>query len=277
MPDTHSQWSRLDSKALNRLRALIRPWERLVDPHFSGLEHIPDERPRMFIGNHTLFGALDVPLMFFKLLDSHDIYLRPLVDHIHFKIPLWRTLFERMGGLEGTPENCDALIQASESLLIFPGGAREVAKRKNEEYQLVWGERSGFARHALRHGCTILPFAAIGAEDMFHIVADANNYLNSRIGSVLKRFGVREDMLFPLALPRALNAQTFERFYFHILPPIHVPRWEGEENEAFEQMAWMLREQTRESIEMGIEFLKEQRLNDPLRKIPTRRELGKLS
>lgn len=268
-------WQPLDDDAVDAIRSMIRPWERLVDPRFSGLENIPDERPLLFVGNHTLFGALDLPFMFLKLRESHDIQLRVLGDRMHFRVPIWRTFFERIGGIEATPENCDALMRERENILVFPGGAREVAKRQGEQYQLVWGERMGFAKHALRHGCTIVPFAAVGAEDMFTIIADANSYLASRAGKLLKRFGVREDMMFPLALPRRLDAQTFERFYFHMMPPIDVPRWEGDEDEAFAHMAWTIREQTRESVELGISFLQEQRQHDPLRRIPTRRELGR--
>lgn len=267
-------WKRLDADALARARALLSPWERVVDPVFSGLENIPDERPILFVGNHTLFGVLDVPLMFFKLLDDMDIHLRVLIDRLHGRVPLWRTMVERFGGIEGTPENCDQLMQSGECILVFPGGAREVAKRRGEQYKLVWGDRAGFARHALRNGCTIVPFAAIGAEDMFNIVADADSYLTSKVGGLLKRFGVREDVLIPLAIPKALNAQTLERFYFHFMPPIHMPPTEATQGDDFEDMAWMVREQTRESVEMGLEYLLDARQNDPLRKIPTREQIA---
>lgn len=267
-------WKRLDDVALARARALLSPWERVVDPVFSGLENIPDSRPLLFVGNHTLFGVLDVPLMFFKLLDGFDIHLRVLGDRLHFRVPLWRTMLERFGGIEGTPENCDRLMQAGECVLVFPGGAREVAKRRGEQYQLVWGDRAGFARHALRNGCTIVPFAAVGAEDMFHIVADADNYLASRVGGLLKRMGIREDILIPLAIPKQLSAQNIERFYFHFMPPIHVPPADTVAAADFDAMAWTLREHTRESVEMGIEYLLEARKNDPYRTIPSRSELS---
>jgi hypothetical protein len=34
-------------------------------------------------------------------------------------------------------------------VLVYPGGGREVAKRKGEKYQLLWKERVGFARLAI--------------------------------------------------------------------------------------------------------------------------------
>lgn len=272
--DASPQWQRLDEQALRRARALLSPWEKLVDPVFSGLEHIPDDRPLLFVGNHTLFGVLDFPLMFFKLLESHDIHLRALGDRLHFKIPVWRDFLTRFGAAEGTPENCDSLMQAGECVLVFPGGAREVAKRRGETYQLVWKERAGFARHALRNGCTIVPFAAVGAEDMFHIVADADDYKASRVGALLKRIGVRDDVLMPLALPKRLDVKTVERFYFRFMEPIPCPILHDANANLFDELAWELREQTRRRVEAGIQQLLEEREHDPLRRIPTRQELG---
>eukprot|EP00959_Pyramimonas_sp_CCMP1952_P265617 5553482-Pyramimonas_sp.AAC.1 len=39
-----------------------------------------------------------------------------------------------------TPRNCFKLLQAGQAVLLYPGGAREVAKRKNEKYKLLWKE-----------------------------------------------------------------------------------------------------------------------------------------
>jgi len=50
-------------------------------------------------------------------------------------------------------------------VFLFPGGAREALKRKDERYTLIWPEKSEFVRMAARLGATIVPFAAVGAED----------------------------------------------------------------------------------------------------------------
>ena len=65
-------------------------------------------------------------------------------------------------------------MKAGENILLFPGGAREVAKRKGEAYQLVWKKRLGFVRLAVEHSYRILPFASVGQEDAFSIILDAN-------------------------------------------------------------------------------------------------------
>jgi hypothetical protein len=37
-------------------------------------------------------------------------------------------------------------------VLVFPGGGREVTKRKGEAHKVIWKERTGFARMAIEHG-----------------------------------------------------------------------------------------------------------------------------
>jgi hypothetical protein len=101
------------------------------------------------------------------------------------------------------------------SILVFPGGAREVFKRKGEQYRLLWGKRTGFAHLAIEHGYAIVPFSAVGAEDAFDILIDAEELLASPIGPLnpsarssgrRRRAGRARDR--STMLPRP------ERFYF---------------------------------------------------------------
>ena len=171
---------------------LFVPWHWLTAPKSIGIEQVPDRGPLLFVGNHTIFGVLDAPMMFFELYTKRGIFLRSLGDHLHFRIPLWRDLLRRFGVVDGTRENCAQLMRAGESILVFPGGGREVAKRKGEKYKLIWKNRVGFARMAIRFGCPIVPFAAVGAEDAFDILLDANDLMASPLGAILERLGVRD-------------------------------------------------------------------------------------
>ena len=104
----------------------------LAAPHVQGIENIPESRPLLFVGNHSIFGVLDPPLLFAELYERKGIVLRSLGDHLHFQIPGWRDLLFACGAVDGTPEACGALMAARECVLVFPGGGREVAKRKGE-------------------------------------------------------------------------------------------------------------------------------------------------
>jgi len=245
---------------------VLEPWRKLTQPTFIGLERIPAERPLLFVGNHTLFGLLDVPLMIGELWKQKGIYLRGLGDHVHFKVPVWGELLRRFGAVDGTRENCAALMRAGETVLVFPGGAREVAKRKNEHYQLIWKDRLGFARMALRHGCTIVPFAAVGADDAYDIIVDGNEIMQSPIGTLVKKLGIkRDDFILPIArgfagtpLPKP------QRFYFEFAEPIPTSGYPGDDDTS----ARTVRDATRAAIESTIARLLELRDRDPRGRSP---------
>ena len=94
-------------------RALIEPFRRAFSPVFLGLDHVPaGAGPLLFVGNHTLYGALDVPHLFLTLHEEKGIWLRGLGDHAHFSVPVWRRFVTHWGVVDGTPENTAALSAA---------------------------------------------------------------------------------------------------------------------------------------------------------------------
>ena len=80
------------------------------------------------------------------------------------KVPYGRDLLENYGVITGTPENCARLMQNEEHILVFPGGARAAFKRAGEEHQLIWKQRTGFARMAVANKYPITPFFVYGAD-----------------------------------------------------------------------------------------------------------------
>ena len=119
--------------------------------------------------------------------------LRALADSAHFKIPVWRDILsQNFGVVEASRRNCGTLMKQGESLVVYPGGAREICKKRGEQYVLKWADRKGFVRMAMEYGYDIIPVAAVGAEEAFTIIKDANDILNSPFGKFLKFIGVAE-------------------------------------------------------------------------------------
>jgi 1-acyl-sn-glycerol-3-phosphate acyltransferase len=250
---------------MRELVLLLTPFQLLTSPVCYGLHHIPRGRPCLFVGNHTLF-SLDAPMLIAELYSKRGIVIRSLGDHVHFRIPLWRDLLTKFGVIDGTRENCATLMAAGESVLVFPGGAREVFKHKGEKYRLLWGERLGFARMAVRHGYPIVPFAAVGAEDAWDIVLDGDALVPEAARSLLDRLGVRTDAFVPLVrgigptpLPRP------ERLYFWFARPIETRRYDGRHTDGAACAA--VRDRTKRAIEKGIAFLLAKRRRDPEREL----------
>lgn len=236
-------------RAMGWLRALTRPV-------FLGLDDIPDDRPLLFIGNHTMYGVIDVPQLYFGLYRHKGIVLRSTAEKAHYAIPGWRELVSRFGAINGSRENVEAELRAGECVLLFPGGAREAFKRQDQRYQLLWGERVGFARIALATGATVVPFAAVGADDVFDIAVPPERLLEGPLGPLLKR--VRRDLI--PGLPRGqgpAGLPGIRRQYFQFQPAI---RAQGDETEL---NARALRDAVEASVRQGIEGLLAYREADP--------------
>lgn len=159
------------------------------DPSFEGLEELDVSRPAMFVTNHSLVGTLDGTQWVAELYLKKNIFPRSLVDRLHYKMPGWRKLAEDFGFVTGSRENCAAMMQNGESLIVYPGGMRETVKRHGEAYQLTWKERTGFARMAIEFGYDIIPVAQVGAEEAFSIVWDPEEIMASKFGEWLTEKG----------------------------------------------------------------------------------------
>lgn len=242
----------------------LRPFRFLASPALSGLEHIPAERPLLFVGNHGLFGILDAPLLIAELYRATGIILRPLGDDLHFRVPIWGWASRRVGAVAASPEACARLMRAGETILVFPGGAREASKRKGEKYKVVWGGRTGFARLAIEHACTIVPFSCVGIEDAFDILLDADEILASPVGRTLQKLGIRRDLVWPVVkgigptpLPRP------ERLYFRFEPPVETASYGRRASD--EDRCSDLRDRVKTAIEQSIERVLLEREMDPER------------
>ena len=52
---------------------------------------------------------------------------------------------------------------------------------------LIWKKRLGFARLAIESGYPIVPFAAVGAEEMFHVLLDREMPMAAQVSALMRR------------------------------------------------------------------------------------------
>lgn len=246
--------STFNPPSLNALDKRLRLSRWYFAPQLRGAENVDPQRPALFVGNHGLYGLIDSPLFVAELYRQTGVYPRALGDHFHFQIPGWGPLLERFGAVDGTPENCKALMESGQHVLVFPGGGREVAMRKGEEHRLVWKQRTGFARMAIAHGYDIIPFASAGCDYIYDVLFDGDSFKQSRLGKRLLKNAklnhlLRDGDLFmpvsrgvgPTILPKP------EPMWFQIGKPIPTTRWAGQEGD--KAACWELREEVAASIE----------------------------
>ena len=245
-----------NSKIIKMISALQRYYFR---PTFLGAENLNPQKPAMYVGNHTIYGVLDSPILIDYLFNEHKIAVVSLADHIHFHLPIWKEVVKRVGGVDGIQEYAKEAMRQGYSILVFPGGGREVIKRKGEAYQLIWKQRFGFLKLAQEFGYDIAPFVALGGDEVFELGFDVNVLLkqkwfnkllsNKKIGSFLRQGEVIPSIpthIIPKRIP----------FYFKFMPRLAIDQIETME----ELIAF--RDDLQQLIYAEIESLKQVRESD---------------
>jgi len=236
-------------------------------PEYLHLERADAARPTLFVGNHSLYGVLDVLLFADGLYRERGICLRSLADRNHFRIPAWRDFVVLTGAVLGTRRNCAELMRRGEHILVFPGGAREVFKHRGEAYRLIWKERYGFVQLAIEHGYPITPYATVGAEEAFDLLLDSRHYMATPLGRYLRRSGLAERHLrggeeFP-PLVRGLGPTVIprpEKLYFSIGRRIETTAYRGRARDP--EVLREVRERVRRSLAGLIAGLRLHRARD---------------
>lgn len=245
-----------NSKLLRVISALQRYYFR---PTFLGAENLNPQKPAMYVGNHTIYGVLDSPILIDYLYNEHKIAIVSLADHMHFHIPVWKEVVKRVGGVDGVQAYARQAMQQGYSILVFPGGGHEVIKRKGEAYQLIWKQRYGFLKLAQEFGYDIVPFVALGGDEVFELGFDVNVLLrqkwfnkilsNPKIGSFL-----RNGEVIP-SIPKHIIPKRIP-FYFKFMPRLSI-----DQIETMEDMV-QFRDGLQQLIYAEIEALKVYRDND---------------
>lgn len=143
---------------------------RLLRVEVTGLERIPEGRA-LLVTNHA-FG-FDAAFLMALIEARTGRRVWTLGEHLWWKVPVVRRLAQAVGVVDGTGDNADRLLSADELVLVLPGGLREALKPRELRYRLLWGQRYGFVRAALRSRAPIVPIASLGADDVFDLVGDA--------------------------------------------------------------------------------------------------------
>jgi 1-acyl-sn-glycerol-3-phosphate acyltransferase len=124
-----------------------------------------------------------------------------------------------LAGIIGTAEDdCRAVLEQGEQLLITPGGQRE-AQPSRDFYRLRWEGRYGFVRLALSTGVPIVPLAVVGGAEAYpgfrwrRLSVWSPLPLPTRIEAALGE---------PIAVPRRPEAARD----LSVVKPIHALAWQ---------------------------------------------------
>jgi 1-acyl-sn-glycerol-3-phosphate acyltransferase len=144
------------------LARALRAWFR---PTVSGLEGVPDDRPVVYVGKHPRgWLYLETVLMgWLTFGDGRRPPFRTLEARgtLPQRAPGLGWMRRNVGAIPATSAAARAALARGESVLVFPGGAREA---RGPPDRIRWGGRRGFARIAAEAGAPIVPFAMAGAD-----------------------------------------------------------------------------------------------------------------
>jgi 1-acyl-sn-glycerol-3-phosphate acyltransferase len=252
-------------RAVDTLQDGLAPVVDLYRPYVDGLATLPEDGRFLLVGNHTQFGveAILIPHYVRRAIGTR---VRPLADR---RMGQMRgaagDLFAAYGAVVGAPETARELMRHNESILVFPGGGREIAKFKGEENTLRWDGRNGFARVSVENNYPIVPVALAGADYAYRSLITRDGRWG-RLSQTLseKLFGQR-DMAFPLLhgvgptlIPRP------QRMYLRFAEPIDTTK-----PARVSEQKWVatVKQQAQESLEQAMADLLEIRSNDPYREL----------
>lgn len=150
-------------------RRLLLPAALLHQHYFRvetfGIDKVPSG-PVLLIANHSGQFAYDGMMLAMSMLlqGLPPRLCRGMGEYFLFKLPWVGSSAARMGQMVGTPENCAAMLDDGECVMVFPEGARGANKPFRDRYQLQrFG--TGFMRLALQTRTPIVPVGIVGAEE----------------------------------------------------------------------------------------------------------------
>ncbi|MDR3661451.1 MAG: lysophospholipid acyltransferase family protein [Mycobacterium sp.] len=197
----------------------------VLRPFVDGTANLPRDGRFLLVGNHTQ-GAMEVILISHYVRRTIGARVRPLADRGMGKMRgLMRDVNTAVGAVVGSPESIQDLMRCNETILVFPGGGREIAKFKGEESTINWKGRSGFAREAILGGYPIVPVALVGSDEMYEHLLSRNSTLGQLSLVLSEKISGRKEMPMPLVhgigptlIPRP------QRMYLRFGTPISTTR-----------------------------------------------------
>ncbi|KAL4637360.1 hypothetical protein ACB092_03G071800 [Castanea dentata] len=252
----------------------------------KGLVGVPSEGPVLLVGYHMFMG-LELPSLAEGFLREKNIMIRGLAHPMlfsrmfessssEFSIIDWVKVF---GAVPVTGSNFFKLLSTKSHVLLYPGGAREALHYKGEEYKLFWPDQQEFVRMAAKFGATIVPFGAVGEDDIAEMLLDYNDLIKIPVVNDLIREAISQNtmkvrdetkgevanpnLFYPLMVPKIPG-----RFYYLFGKPIKT---KGREDILKDkQVANQLYLQIKAEVERNMAFLIEKRQEDPYRSIVDR-------
>lgn len=220
-----------DEQLIERLYGTLRPalwW--YFRPRIEGLDRVP-KGACLFVGNHN--GAMlmmDMFILGVALYERFGLEGLPwgMGHRLAIRLPLFHQLLPRLGAVRGTGENGLKLLRQDRKVLVYPGGELDSMRTYWDRKRVVFGERRGYLRLAIRAGVPIVPVVTAGAHETLWVLNDGQRL--ARLLGLDRKLNLRSWPL-TLSVPWGLwlgipppHFPLRTRVKVEILPPIELER-----------------------------------------------------
>lgn len=251
-------------KAIFTVADLIGPAVDLSRIYVDGLENLPRDGRFLLVGNHTTAGWAEIVLTPYFVHRELGVRVRGLATRqLADMRGIGRDVMEAAGAVVGDPETGAELMRRGETVLVFPGGGRDMLKFKGENYQLLWQGRSGFARLAIAHDYPIVPVGLVGGDDVYNSLVERGGTWERMTRGIGERLHGVNGVGIPLVrgwgptmVPRP------QRMYLRFGPPIDTTR---PADIAAAEWEAAIKDKTQTALEGILDQLQARRDTDPFR------------
>ena len=252
-------------RALDTVVDRLRPVVALTRPYVDGMENLPGDGRFLLVGNHTQSGS-EIFMISDAVRRGIGTRVRPLADRNFGRMRgLPGDLLAAYGAVVGAPETARELMLHDQTILVFPGGGREIGKFKGEEYTLRWQGRAGFARVSVENGYPIVPTGLVGGDDVYRSLTSRDSAYARFSEALGRRLSGSPDMAMPLL--RGIGPTLIprpQRLYLRFGSTIDTSRPLG-----IGKQGWVdaVKEQTQRALEQILADLQKLRSTDPYREL----------
>ncbi len=193
-----------------------------------GLQHIPEDRGVLLVGNHSGGNLTPDTGVFTLAFSTYFGVERRFYQLAHNLVLSWPGLSQlrKYGTVAASPENADQALDSGAALLVYPGGDYEVHRPSWESAKVDFGGRKGFIRLALEKDVPIVPVVAIGGQETALFLSRGERL--ARLLALDRMFRLKV-LPISLALPWGLNVGDLlghiplpAKVTIQVLPPIDL-------------------------------------------------------
>ncbi|MFP6600460.1 MAG: lysophospholipid acyltransferase family protein [Deltaproteobacteria bacterium] len=147
-----------------------------------GIDNVPGQGPAILVGNHSGGLPFDGAMVSYAISDHGNGRVpRPLYARFVEAIGPVAELYRKCGAVPARYSVADELLGRGELIVNFPEGVDGIGKLYEDRYQLRPFSSSA-VRLAMRHRVPIVPFAVIGAEEIYPVIGRSEQ-LGKAIGA----------------------------------------------------------------------------------------------